>query len=132
MAKNGDIMLKQISKSIKAVFDGLRTVFKHLFQKAVTEEYPEKRPNLNKNFRGGHILHNCRGCGYCIQVCPAKAITIERQESDIKYFVDIGKCIFCGNCVYYCPAKSMEMTPKFEFATAEKEQLIVEITNLKG
>ena len=37
---------------IKALWEGLWTVFKHLFKKPVTLEYPEKRRELNDEFRG--------------------------------------------------------------------------------
>lgn len=133
MAKNGDIMLKNITESILAIFQGLLTVTKHLFRKPVTEEYPETRPKLNHRFRGGHILNKCLGCGFCVQVCPTNAISITKDEnSQIKYLIDMGKCIFCGNCEYYCPIKSMKMTPAFEFATTQKSNLIIEIKNSKA
>ena len=34
-------------KSVKTLFEGLSVVFKHLFKKPVTLEYPEKKKEMN-------------------------------------------------------------------------------------
>lgn len=125
-------MFKNFLNSIKAVFLGMFTVLSHLFKRPVTEEYPEEMPVLNNNFRGIHILKNCRGCGYCQKVCPTDAITIIKKENILeKYLIDLSKCIFCGNCEYYCPTKSMKMTDRFELAQCEKSGLVIEIENMR-
>ena len=41
---------------MKALIEGLLVVFKHLFRKAVTLEYPEKRRELNEKI----IRKSCR------------------------------------------------------------------------
>ena len=124
-------MVKFVASS-KNLLKGLSSVFKHLFRNAVTEEYPEVKPELNENFRGKHVLNdNCTACGLCKKVCPANAISIKKDENNklVSYKIDYGKCIFCGNCVYYCPNKSIQHTTEFELAiTAEqKDDLISEL-----
>ncbi|NLE64946.1 MAG: 4Fe-4S binding protein [Elusimicrobia bacterium] len=42
---------------------------------------------------------SCTGCGMCARVCPANAITGNRQE---KYTIDPDKCISCGQCYEVC------------------------------
>lgn len=126
-------MIKKIYLSIKAIIKGHYTVLKHLFRKSVTEEYPEIHPFLNPKFRGGHVLNDCKGCGYCMKVCPSNAIYIDKNELvGSKYSIDYGKCIFCGNCMYYCPTKSMIMTNDFEFATNNKLDLLKQVENRRG
>ena len=44
---------------IKGLFEGLFTVFKHLFKRPVTLEYPEKKRELNDNFRGKPVVEGC-------------------------------------------------------------------------
>jgi NADH-quinone oxidoreductase subunit I len=113
---------------MKALILGLFTVFKHLFMKPVTLEYPEKTRELNNNFRGKLIVNGCVGCGICKKVCPSGAIDYQKDENGkvVLYKFDLKKCIFCGNCMYYCPQKAIKMTKIFELASEEKEDLQLE------
>jgi len=125
-------LLNKFIKNTKSLIQGLATVLKHQFKSAVTEEYPEIRPNLNSNFRGQHTLSkSCTGCGLCIKVCPTDAIKIIKDENNnvISYKINLGKCIFCGQCTYYCPQGAIKHTTKFELATAKKENLVLELFN---
>ena len=91
-------------KSIKYTLLSLFTVFKHLFKRPVTLEYPEKKYPLSEHFRGKPIVNSeCIKCGTCMKVCPSGAISI--QENEFK--IDLKKCIFCGNCSFYCPKSAI-------------------------
>ena len=96
------------------------TVFKHLFKRPVTLEYPEKKHPVNEFFRGKPVLNsNCIKCGTCLKVCPSKAIQIEGNN----FKIDLKKCIFCGNCTFYCPKSAITMSGDYELATQEKNDL---------
>ncbi len=41
----------------------------------------------------------CTGCGMCARICPANAITGNRQD---KFTIDVEKCISCGQCFEVC------------------------------
>ncbi|MBN2144401.1 MAG: 4Fe-4S binding protein [Candidatus Aureabacteria bacterium] len=41
----------------------------------------------------------CVGCGACVDVCPAGAISIV----DDKAVIDADKCMDCGECMQICP-----------------------------
>ena len=110
---------------IKALWEGLWTVFKHLFRKPVTLEYPEKRRELNDEFRGKLEVKGCVGCRICQKVCPTGAISIDKTPKKTVYKTDMKKCIFCGNCVYHCPKAAVRMTKEYELATDKKEDLIL-------
>ena len=112
-------------KSLIALIDGHLTVFKHLFKKPVTLEYPEKKRTLNNEFRGKPEVNGCIGCGVCQKVCPSGAINFVKNEKGkvISYTFDMNKCIFCGNCKYYCPVGAVKMTGEYELATDNKDEL---------
>jgi signal transduction histidine kinase/iron only hydrogenase large subunit-like protein len=44
----------------------------------------------------------CRLCSYCIQICPAKAIKLEKDN--IKIIPE--RCVMCGNCITACPQQA--------------------------
>ena len=109
-------------KNSIALLNSMFTVFKHLFKRPVTLEYPEKKRTQVENFRGKPIVTNCVKCGTCTKVCPANAITIE----DNTFSINMNKCIFCGNCAYYCPTKAIRMSHEYELGTSDKRELHLE------
>lgn len=140
--------LKQILKPFKyivSLVQGHLTVFKHLFKTPVTLEYPEKKLELNDNFRGEHALIldesgklKCTACGTCQRVCPSfGTIEIEKDKDENgkiypkNYTIDLNKCIFCGNCVQYCPFSAIVMTKNYELADEKKSALKLDINALK-
>lgn len=58
------------------------------------------------------MKERCKGCNYCISVCPKEAIyladTLNKQGYEhVK--VDEGKCISCGMCYTICPESVFEI-----------------------
>lgn len=45
------------------------------------------------------LAANCTGCGACVKVCPADAISGQKKEVHI---IDQSKCVKCGNCFETC------------------------------
>jgi len=71
---------------------------------------------------------NCVGCGNCIDICPADALTLER---DI-VVVDRNWCIGCGVCMQRCPNDAIrivlredieEKVPEKDFQVLHKKIL---------
>lgn len=108
-------------KNIINMLLSLLTVFKHLFKKPVTLEYPEKKIPVNEIFRGKPTVEGCIKCGTCMKVCPTKAIKIE----DNNFQIDLKRCIFCGNCAFYCPIKAIKMSEVYEVAVDNKDDLLL-------
>jgi len=45
----------------------------------------------------------CRRCAYCVQICPAKAIKVEKDG----FRVIQERCIMCGGCIRSCPQEAL-------------------------
>ncbi len=48
----------------------------------------------------------CKGCHYCIDVCPKKVISLSGELNDKGYETvkfDTSGCIACGSCYTVCP-----------------------------
>ncbi len=65
------------------------------------------REPITEKCRGGSrvVVNNrkCRRCFYCVQLCPAKAIKLEKESIRIMS----ERCILCGNCITGCPHRAM-------------------------
>ena len=46
------------------------------------------------------ITEKCNGCGACVRICPADAISGEKKQM---HAVDAALCIECGACGKTCP-----------------------------
>ncbi|HWQ20835.1 MAG TPA: NADH-ubiquinone oxidoreductase-F iron-sulfur binding region domain-containing protein, partial [Methanotrichaceae archaeon] len=44
----------------------------------------------------------CKGCGLCLDACPAGAISGKRKSPQV---IDQARCIRCGSCMDACPEK---------------------------
>lgn len=127
-------MINSLYNNIYALFKGFLTVFKHVAKKPVTLEYPEVKNDVSHEFRGKHEfnINNCKGCGICIKVCPANAITIINNNSTVEqYIIDYNKCIFCGNCAEFCKFSAIKMGNAYELATNNKDLLVNNFTKVE-
>lgn len=104
---------------------GMYTVFKHLFQKPVTVQYPEEKENQGDRFRFRIYLStdDCVGCTLCEQVCPNLTITMvsldkenPRNKRKIYPSVNFGTCTVCRNCEEICPTDAIYLKDVFETA----------------
>jgi len=81
-----------------------------------------KKAKISERHRGLPViseagcLHNC---GYCKEICPTGAISVEPIG------IDMGKCIFCGDCANKCPDKIIKFTNFYKLAATSREYLNV-------
>jgi NADH-quinone oxidoreductase subunit I len=124
---------------LPAIIEGLATTIRHTFQKPVTEEYPEVKPNLPANYRGVHRLNRddqgrvkCVACMLCATVCPAHCIDIvgaespwaDRDKYPSKFDIDELRCIYCGMCEEVCPVDAIELTSIYDLTGLSRKEMI--------
>ncbi|MBN2561909.1 MAG: 4Fe-4S binding protein [Phycisphaerae bacterium] len=53
------------------------------------------------------IRDRCKGCGYCVEFCPMKALKMSREFNDKGYHfpevADSQACTGCDLCGMFCP-----------------------------
>ena len=69
-------------KEIKYLLLSMMTVFKHLFKKPVTLEYPEKKHEVNEIFRGKPIVEGCIKCKLALKF--AQQVQFQLMETALK------------------------------------------------
>jgi len=112
-----------------AVF--LPELLRHLFKKPATVDYPFKKLEVPKDFRGSPFLHPglCIACRACERDCPAEAIeirSVSEAEKKFEMVIHNDRCIHCAQCVDSCPVtpvKAMEMDHQFEIAGFDRHDL---------
>jgi len=101
-------------------------VFRSLFLRPATRQYPFVRKEAPKSLRGK--LHwdqeKCTGCLLCVKDCPAEAIEVIMVDKVNKRFVTryhLDRCTFCSQCVISCRQNALEMSnDEWELASANK------------
>jgi formate hydrogenlyase subunit 6/NADH:ubiquinone oxidoreductase subunit I len=112
----------------------LPELLRHLFKKPATVDYPFKKLEVPKGFRGTPFLHPelCIVCKACERDCPAEAIeitSVNEAEKRFKMIIHNDRCIHCAQCVDSCPTtpkKAMDMDDKFEIAAFDRHDLKAE------
>lgn len=102
-------------------------IFKSLFKKPITEQYPFVKQETPENLRGKLVWapEKCSGCQLCIKDCPSNAIELLVVDKVNKKFVmryNIDRCTFCAQCVQSCRFSCIEMSDEmWELASIKKE-----------
>ena len=124
---------------LPAIFQGLGTTIKHIFQPKVTQQFPEERPKLPPNYRGVHRLNRdedgrvkCVACYMCSTACPARCIDIvaapspwpDREKYPETFVIDELRCIYCGMCEQACPCDAIELTSLFDLTGLSREEMM--------
>ena len=123
--------------------DGFKVTFKTLFEKRVTNEYPNQKRPKPERFHGRHVLNRyedgmekCIGCELCAGVCPARCIYVRGADNPpdapvspgerfgFVYEINYLRCIHCDLCVEACPTEAITESKLFEFSFTDRKDAI--------
>jgi formate hydrogenlyase subunit 6/NADH:ubiquinone oxidoreductase subunit I len=127
---------------------GLGVTLKHMLRPAVTQQYPEVKPDLPARTRGVIALmqENCTVCYKCSRECPDWCIYIDAHKETNppasggkarsvkvldRFAIDFSLCMYCGICVEVCPFDALFWSPEFEYSTYSILDLIHEKDKLQ-
>ena len=126
-----------------SVLNSLWVVFRHMFRRRVTIQYPEQKPYLPPRWRGRIILsrdpdggERCVACYLCAVVCPVDCIALQATEDEHgrrfpEFFrINFSRCIYCGLCEDACPTYAIQLTPDFEMSEYTRPNLVYEKEDL--
>jgi NADH-quinone oxidoreductase subunit I len=121
----------------------LGAVFKHIFMRSETVEYPEEMPYLAPRYRGRIVLtrdpdgeERCVACNLCAVACPVDCIALQKTESaDGRWYpeffrINFSRCIMCGMCEEACPTYAIQLTPDFELCEYDRNNMVYEKEHL--
>lgn len=132
-------MIEMITSQLNTLWQ----IFKHLFMPAETVAYPEQMPYLAPRYRGRIVLtrdpdgvERCVACNLCAVACPVDCIALQKTEDEDgrwypEFFrINFSRCIMCGFCEEACPTYAIQLTPDFEMAEYDRQNMVYEKEHL--
>jgi len=55
--------------------------------------------------------YECTLCGFCVQVCPTRALKVLEDSKNTLLVLDAADCIHCGKCEMICEFHALKMNP---------------------
>jgi NADH-quinone oxidoreductase subunit I len=128
---------------------GLGVTLRTMSRRAVTEQYPDHKPELPARSRGVIALleENCTVCMLCARECPDWCIYIDSHKEVVpasepgardrtrnvldRFAIDFSLCMYCGICIEVCPFDALFWSPEFEYAELDIRDLVHERDRLR-
>ncbi|NQT34881.1 4Fe-4S binding protein [bacterium] len=134
---------KDIWQGITTVIAGMEVTFKHLFEPAITIQYPREIKEMYPRARAMLVntIDDCECCYKCQRICPIDIFVIKgiRAGKDedlgmlptgkpklmyiLEFDIDFSKCLYCGLCVDVCETESLHWESPQEASTFCRQEL---------
>lgn len=138
------MILWRIVKGFWSNLVTLWVIFTHLWRHKDTISYPEQMPYMPPRYRGRIILtrdpdgdERCVACNLCAIACPVDCIALQKTErpEDGRWYpewfrINFSRCIYCGFCEEACPTNAIQLTPDFEMAEYDRQNMVYEKEHL--
>lgn len=131
----------QIYRAVATIMVGMAQTIRHLFQPAVTLQYPDERWELPVNARAQlfNNVDDCIGCYKCARICPVDCIYIDTvkaapdedlgkastgnpiRQHVVRFDIDMFKCCYCDLCTTVCPTECLYMTTEYETSVYNRD-----------
>jgi Pyruvate/2-oxoacid:ferredoxin oxidoreductase gamma subunit/NAD-dependent dihydropyrimidine dehydrogenase PreA subunit len=109
---------EQLDENLRAYEAGRlleNEIYNHDLSKIKLDSF---KPKIDKDNAKTHTKFPalCKGCGLCLEICPVKALSWNKDE--LNYIgrsipkVDIEKCIACMKCEQICPDSAIKIDKK--------------------
>jgi NADH-quinone oxidoreductase subunit I len=118
-------------------------LLKRTFYTKSTIQYPEQKPYLPPRYRGRIVLtrdpdgeERCVACNLCAVACPVGCISLQKGEKqDGRWYpewfrINFSRCIYCGLCEEACPTYAIQLTPDYEMAEYDRQNMVYEKEHL--
>jgi len=102
LARSGDEVYGPIGQLLAAVFAPDRSPRK---------KGTDRRPSLQS-------AADCTLCGFCVQVCPTRALSIRETPMETALMLNAAACIGCGKCERPCETHVLKMNQPAESSEA--------------
>lgn len=128
----------EVFRAAWSIIVGLGVTIREFFRPAVTVQYPDRRLEPARGFRGIPVLvadeetgkAKCTACGSCLRACPNGCIEMEtvkdeRGKRAMAHFrIDMSRCLLCNLCVESCNFDSLVMSEHYELAGYSRAETI--------
>jgi nitrate reductase assembly molybdenum cofactor insertion protein NarJ/Pyruvate/2-oxoacid:ferredoxin oxidoreductase delta subunit len=105
--------LPQLGQALAAAGDAVYGPIGQLLAGWLPEsgQRPRRQPVGGVSLPGISEPELCGLCGFCVQVCPTRALAIRETESETILVLAVPACLACGHCIAVCDGRALRLAP---------------------